>query len=467
MTINSDDDLKLRNRAIGTAKSENAGVNPNGFDDPTGQYPKREYVNKSTINQTAVGQRINKVYTGGGDHNLSLDLPPLSSSQYTLNQVKETVSGHIIEYDDTPGNERIMLRHRTGAGVEMRADGTVIISSTRNTVRVTGGDEKVIVEGDGQISYNGNLTLNVTGDFDLVVGGNFNVKTSGDRIEDTTGSYLQKVHKNHKTVVTKNKSNFIGETFTETVLGNTNTITKGKFSNLVEGNVEFFSGNDVFFTAERNFIQSASNMNLAAKSMTVIGDSGTIGGHNIINYFYNAYGVSALFKAGVQAPCFIGDLTGKADEANQADFSTTAGQAPLGAAGSPGTNTHVNRDTRATVEPIQEILDDYLHATPLGIRDINIDVGGIMKKVINRSEDYNGISDRDLNIYEIRSKMRDPNTINNTKFIGTVIAEGKLSSSYVNPVPPSIGRIVGPEPIPRRGKQTLGNRGDTTKRFIS
>lgn len=464
--INNDDDIKLRRRAIGTAKDENAGVNPNGFDDPTAQFPKREYVNKSTINQTAVGQKINKVYTGGGDHKLSLDLPPLLSSQYTMNQVKETVSGHIIEYDDTPGNERIMLRHRTGSGVEMRADGTVIVSSTKNTIRVTGGDEKVIIEGDGEISYNGNLSLNVSGDFDLVVGGNFNVVTSGDRIEDTRGSYLQKVTKNHKTVVTKNKSNFVGETFTETVLGNTNMITKGKFSSLVEGNIELYSGTDMFVTAERNFLQSSSNMNLAAKSMSVIGDSGTIGGDNVINYFYNAYGVSALFEAGVQAPCFIGDLTGKADDANKADFATTAGQAPLGAAGAPGSNTHVDRDTRATVEPTAEIMDNYLHATPFGIRDVNIDVGGIMRKVVNRIEDYNGVSDRDLNIYEIRSRMRDPNTVNNKKFIGTAIAEGKLSSSYVNPVPPTIGRIVGPEPTPRRGRQPIGNRGDTTKRFI-
>ena len=73
-----------------------------------------------------------------------------------------------------------MIRHRTGSGVEMRADGTVVYGSTNNTVRVTARDEKVIVEGDGEIVYNGNLSMRVAGDFDLEVGGDFNVNVIGE-----------------------------------------------------------------------------------------------------------------------------------------------------------------------------------------------------------------------------------------------------------------------------------------------
>ena len=57
----------------------------------------------------------------------------------------------------------------------MRADGSVVYSSTKNTVRVTAQDEKVIVDGDGELQYNGNLKLKVAGDFDVEVGGDFNV----------------------------------------------------------------------------------------------------------------------------------------------------------------------------------------------------------------------------------------------------------------------------------------------------
>ena len=43
-----------------------------------------------------------------------------------------------------------MMRHRTGSGVEMRSDGTVIISSTANTIRLSLGDEKVIISAENR-----------------------------------------------------------------------------------------------------------------------------------------------------------------------------------------------------------------------------------------------------------------------------------------------------------------------------
>ena len=46
----------------------------------------------------------------------------------------------------------------------MRADGSVIVSSTNNRIEVTGGDQTTIVEGAGNLVYKGNLNLVVTGD---------------------------------------------------------------------------------------------------------------------------------------------------------------------------------------------------------------------------------------------------------------------------------------------------------------
>src|SRR6056300_1783340 len=180
-----------------------------GFKDANRQYPLPEYSNQPSTNKAVRGGKTNKVYLGGGDITVDLGLRPLLPSQYPKNNVKKTITGHIVEIDDTPGNERMLYRHRTGSGIEMRADGTVIISSVDNTVRVTGGDEKVIVEGDGEISYNGNLTLNVSGDFDLRVGGDFNVQVSGDEDKDVRGSKRTKVHRNQESTIKKNNSAYI------------------------------------------------------------------------------------------------------------------------------------------------------------------------------------------------------------------------------------------------------------------
>ena len=124
-----------------------------GRSDPDKRFPRKEYVGVSSVNNIARGTRVKNVYTGGSIPGMDLELNEEPSTQYPENQVKETASGHIVEYDDTNGRERVMIRHRTGSGVEMRADGTVILSSTNNTLRIVAANEKVIVEGDGEVVY--------------------------------------------------------------------------------------------------------------------------------------------------------------------------------------------------------------------------------------------------------------------------------------------------------------------------
>ena len=448
-----------------------------GFKDRDGQLPLRQYSNQSSLNKAARGGRQNTVYLGGGDITVDLGLKPASSSSYPKNQVKKTITGHIVEIDDTPGNERMLYRHRTGSGIEMRADGTVIVSSVDNTVRITGGDEKVIVEGDGEISYNGNLTLNVTGDFDLKVGGNFNVVTSGDKFEETRGARREIIEKNFEQKAKTNRSEYTLGVHTETVLKDRNTITKGSVRDIIEGDIERLGGGKLLMTAENIITMSSPNINVGAKSLTVIGDSGTIGGENIIGYDYNHYtGHSltatdtistntAIVSQRTTSPEFVGSLTGNADTATQAGRAGTAGA--LGAGGSAGskvTGTPTAVDTTATRLPNLTRMNAYLHVSDLGVRQIDIDPGEVMKNQIDRSVLNGGIATRKLSTAEVRSKMRDPITSSNKQFVGTQISEGKLSATYINAIPPAIGRTVTKESLPRRNRTPIGNT-INTRRF--
>ena len=448
-----------------------------GFKDRDGQLPLRQYSNQSSLNKAARGGRQNTVYLGGGDITVDLGLKPASSSSYPKNQVKKTITGHIVEIDDTPGNERMLYRHRTGSGIEMRADGTVIVSSIDNTVRITGGDEKVIVEGDGEISYNGNLTLNVTGDFDLKVGGNFNVVTSGDKFEETRGARREVIEKNFEQKAKTNRSEYTLGVHTETVLKDRNTITKGSVRDIIEGDIERLGGGKLLMTAENIITMSSPNINVGAKSLTVIGDSGTIGGENIIGYDYNHYtGHSltatdtistntAIVSQRTTSPEFVGSLTGNADTATQAGRAGTAGA--LGAGGSAGskvTGTPTAVDTTATRLPNLTRMNAYLHVSDLGVRQIDIDPGEVMKNQIDRSVLNGGIATRKLSTAEVRSKMRDPITSSNKQFVGTQISEGKLSATYINAIPPAIGRTVTKESLPRRNRTPIGNT-INTRRF--
>ena len=441
-----------------------------GFKDASGVYPKREYVNKANTNEAARGIKRNDLYIGGGDKRLSLGLKKLPVSQYPLNQVRETVSGHVTEIDDTPGAERMLFKHRTGAGVEMRADGSVIISSTNNTIRITGGDEKVIIEGDGHIVYNGNLTLNVSGDLDMNVGGDYNLKVAGDKIEQIDGSQATRVEKNSELKVIKNRSEYTRGTVSEMIFGSRNNVIKQNFNNTVEGQMTNFVKGDLILTTQDEIVVTSPNINMAAKSLTVIGDSGTMGGENIIAYNYNMYTghsitagdtvstTTVIASETMTSKEFVGSLTGNADTATQAGTAGTAGA--LGASGSAGTKvtgTSASVDTTATVLPSTAIINDYTTKSSKGVRKVSIDPNDIMVNQLDRTSETGGISTRKLSTAEVRSKLRDSKTAANNTFITSMIAQGLLNSNYMLAVPSEIGRIVGPEPSVGRNSRTIGN----------
>lgn len=445
MANSSSNSTETQEKSLEGGSQISNGVSQNGFDNSSALFPRKAYINTPTTNLAASGLKINKVAAGGGYKNVSLDLKTVGTSVYPHNQVKETVSGHITEIDDTPGAERMLFRHRTGSGVEMRADGTVIISSTNNTVRVTCCDEKVIVDGDGELIYNGNLTLQVAGDFDVVVGGNYNVTVGGNKNDEVRGSHKQQIRKTQKTIVTEHQSNFVGGTQTETILGDANKIIKGNVKQIVEGGFDFYSGDDITMTAEDTIVMSADNANIAARDLSILGAQGTFGGAAVTHY----------------GNTFHGTLKGKADEAALADVASGAYIAGgLGGPGSPNYPSHTE-----TVQATSSIMNDYLHNSGFGIREVSVDPGNTLKNSIDRTEDYGGLSNRELTVEEVRSKLRDKNNLNNEQFIGAMISEGKLNPTYVQMAPSKVGRVKGLGPVTRRGINPLGNRGDITKRY--
>lgn len=58
-------------------------------------------------------------------------------AQYPKNQVFESKTGHIIEIDDTDGDERIHIYHRKGTYVEINKDGRIVIKSVDSSIDVT------------------------------------------------------------------------------------------------------------------------------------------------------------------------------------------------------------------------------------------------------------------------------------------------------------------------------------------
>lgn len=153
-----------------------------GFVDPTGNFPTQDYKDLSDTNKLAQGEirgtplqdRIkNRVLGAKLPNGESWDQPESSyKAQYPYNKVHQTESGHIIEFDDTPGAERIHIYHRNGTFFEIDPNGSVISRTV--------GSEYKIIDRNGYIAIAGKANVSVTGSCNIHVGGDCNIEVDGD-----------------------------------------------------------------------------------------------------------------------------------------------------------------------------------------------------------------------------------------------------------------------------------------------
>ena len=92
----------------------------------------------------------------------------------------------------------------------------------------------------------------------------------------------------------------------------------------------------------------------------------------------------------------------------------------------------------------------------VGIRQVEVDTFDDLKFTVNRSRNYGGIAETDLNTKSVRSKLRDPNTIANETFVGEAISEGLVSKNFANTIPPQFGKSVSIKDKSQRGSEPMG-----------
>jgi hypothetical protein len=100
-------------------------------------------------------------------------------AKYPYNNVLETESGHLMEFDDTFGKERIHIAHRNGTFQEMYPDGDKVEKVTKDHYEIIMGDEKVYIMGKCQVTIQGDAELRILGNFDALVDGHYYVTSKG------------------------------------------------------------------------------------------------------------------------------------------------------------------------------------------------------------------------------------------------------------------------------------------------
>ena len=196
-------------------KSIDTGSFTTGFRDPNNKYPLKDYIGEPDTNRLARGviegtviKRKDAVRVRAVPKALDLgtwDQPEAPyGAKYPFNKVFETESGHIQEFDDTPGYERINTYHRSGTFSEIDPNGTqvnyivgdnFVLMEKNGCVHVSGElnitvdgnaniysktDANIQVEQNATIKVGNNADIGVATDLTLAVGGDMKVKVAGD-----------------------------------------------------------------------------------------------------------------------------------------------------------------------------------------------------------------------------------------------------------------------------------------------
>lgn len=466
------DNYRERVNKLGEGTEQTLGVSIDGMQDPTGEYPKRDYNFGTGINKAARGIKINDLYLGGGDVGVSLGVQSQRPSEYPFNQVSESLSGHVVEYDDTPGGERVLIKHRKGAGVEMRADGSVLISAVNNKVEVTGGDQTVIVEGHGNLVYNGNLNLKVTGDYNIDVGGNYNVNVAGNLVESIEHNLKTTVTGNTN-LTTKGTRNLktVG-TNTHMMLSDNNQFVKGNHKHLVEGNIDQASEGKIFVSGKESYAVSSKNTNITgAKFVSVLGQKGAIGGKKV-DFTGNVFQGNEGAMAESSGAIFHGTFKGIADEAIRSYNANVAGFAKVSdlthsqSYGEALTSGTLVGDSADPATKVQATITGEAPLTPLvvvghatsgsyAIKNVVVDADDSLKNKILLTDDYENVFDKIPTTQEIRSAFRNKSSRDTVG--GILVSEERLNPDYKATTPPSIGRTAKKSPSSRFGFEPIGN----------
>jgi hypothetical protein len=134
----------------------------------------------ASITKTFIQERKDNLVTGVQTVSDTWDEPEtLYNTVYPYNNVVETESGHLLEFDDTPEAERIQLAHRNGSFQEWFPNGDKVEKITKDNYQIVMGNDKVYIMGKCQVTVQGDAELYVQGNFDMNVDGTCNIRSTG------------------------------------------------------------------------------------------------------------------------------------------------------------------------------------------------------------------------------------------------------------------------------------------------
>lgn len=100
-------------------------------------------------------------------------------AKYPFNKVFRTETGHVIEIDDTSGQERIHVFHKSGTFVEINNEGTRVDKTIGDKYSVVLKNDNTLVDGDHFLEVKGKSVVLIKGTCSVHVEGDCSISAEG------------------------------------------------------------------------------------------------------------------------------------------------------------------------------------------------------------------------------------------------------------------------------------------------
>ena len=168
-----------------------------GFNDPTGKYPT--VTGEVDTNRLGRNEKIEETIIQLKKDGIDKDVQTAQcgewsepetpyAAEYPYNHVRQSESGHIEEWDDTPGAERLHRYHKAGTSEEIHPDGTKVTKNVKDNYEITKGNDFKHVEGNANITVDGDAKIFVKSNVDLTCDGDMFANIGGDCRQQVDGS---------------------------------------------------------------------------------------------------------------------------------------------------------------------------------------------------------------------------------------------------------------------------------------
>jgi hypothetical protein len=248
------------------------------LDEPdTNRLARNDGALKSII-QTKLESRDLNVKTALGAGGTWSEPPSAYSAQYPYNHVRESESGHIEEWDDTPKCERVHRWHRTGTSEEIGPKGDKVERIVRDGYLIILRNDNIHICGRANVTVKGNINIYtesnlniqvdkealiyVKGDADVKVDGDVQLTVGGDVDAKITGDVAMGVDGNVSADIKKTLVAQVGEDTEIETQGDAKIYTHGDAWIKTDGNVEHTVGGTYKVTSGGNMTLTAPRIDL-------------------------------------------------------------------------------------------------------------------------------------------------------------------------------------------------------------